>query len=74
MAVAARSVAPAESPIASAKGATDTGDRIFHTLVIVAASLVPILLVAIVVLLALDAMPATGETTAASLAPSASAS
>src|SRR5690242_11838067 len=58
MAVVARTVAPADSPIVTAKGATDTGDRIFHVLVVAAAATIPIALVGIMVLLALDAWPA----------------
>ena len=40
------------------RGGADTGDRIFHALVLVAAALIPLTLAGIVVLLLLDALPA----------------
>src|SRR5260370_19321548 len=40
------------------RGGGDTGDRIFHALVLVAAALIPLTLAGIVVLLLLDALPA----------------
>src|SRR5438105_10761353 len=59
MAVAERTLAPAESPLAEGRaGAADMGDRIFHVLVVAAAALVPVLLIGIIFLLALDAWPA----------------
>jgi phosphate transport system permease protein len=43
------------------RGGADTGDRIFHALVLVAAALIPLTLAGIVVLLLIDAMPALGR-------------
>src|SRR5437762_11629886 len=59
MAVADRTVAPADSPLAGQRAtAADMGDRIFHFLVVAAAATIPVLLVGIISLLALDAWPA----------------
>ena len=58
MAVTGSGALPADDPIASAKGGTEMGDRIFHALVVMAAASVPLLLLGIIVLLAIDAMPA----------------
>lgn len=59
MAVAERTVAPADSPLAGARARSiNRGDQVFHGLVVVAAAIVPLLLIGIVVLLGLEALPA----------------
>jgi phosphate transport system permease protein len=58
MAVVARPATHADSPLAQSRGVRDAGDQIFHGLVVAAAAVVPVLMVAIVVLLAIDAWPA----------------
>jgi phosphate transport system permease protein len=59
MAVAERTLVPSDSPLAAGRArAADTGDQIFHVLVVAAAACVPLVLIGIIVLLALDAWPA----------------
>jgi phosphate transport system permease protein len=43
------------------RGGADTGDRIFHALVLIAAAIIPLTLAGIVVLLLIDAFPALGR-------------
>ena len=43
------------------RGGADTGDRIFHALVLIAAAIIPLTLVGIVLLLFIDAFPALGR-------------
>src|SRR4051794_19300091 len=58
MAVVARTATHADSPLTQSRGVRDTGDQIFHGLVVAAAAVVPVLMVGIVILLAIDAWPA----------------
>src|ERR1700687_128864 len=52
------------------RGGADTGDRIFHALVLAAAAIIPLTLASIVVLLVIDALPALERYGFCFLAPS----
>jgi len=52
------------------RGGADTGDRVFHALVVVAAAIIPLTLAGIVVLLLIDSFPALGRYGAGFLASS----